>query len=174
MSSEESTAESSHGELVPVVLLDYPIDVWSRASDESRDLTREFTLIVLNEGREQTDIPARLVELSEELQATYGSLGTAQSAALEQARADGVVSIDRLVFPLPRGIGRDVDRLARMMDEADEYCRRGEHLLSLASTPASKAFRDWFFDEIVRQLDGEAPTPWPASKYAAIARGSAT
>jgi len=49
-----------------------------------------------------------------------------------------------------------------MLDEADDYCRRGDHLLTLATPAEELRFRRWFVGEFVEQLGGAAPTPWPA------------
>ena len=48
-----------------------------------------------------------------------------------------------------------------MLDEADEYCRRGDHLLTLATPPEELRFRRWFISEFVDQVNGAPPTPWP-------------
>ncbi|HET9091579.1 MAG TPA: hypothetical protein VFN50_04160 [Acidimicrobiales bacterium] len=149
-----------------IELLQVPVALWARADDEAQDLMREFAVIVLNRDRVASDVPARLLELIKELQASYGPVGEAQAARLEQARAEEQPSIERLSYEVPAGIGDDVRRLAEMLDEADEYCRSGQLLLSLATSPGAKAFRDWFFDEFHRQLDGEEPTPWPSSRFA--------
>ena len=47
-----------------------------------------------------------------------------------------------------------------MLDEADESCTRGDHLLTLA-TPEELRFRCWFIGEFVAQINGAPPTPWP-------------
>lgn len=150
---------------LPVRLLGLPVGLWSRADDEGKDLMREFALIVLDRTRHQHEIPHRLLELIDELQASYGNLGGEQTALLAKARREGVEAVD-LEYRLPPGIEGDLVRLGTMLDEADEYCRRGDHLLSLASSPASKAFRDWFIEEICRQLGGSTPVPFPESSYA--------
>lgn len=168
--SDEGTTSAFGGELLPVVLLELPVQVWSRAENESKDLMREFALIVLNRERGHVDVPSRLLELMDELDVRYGSLGGEQLPILEHARAEGIASVDRLDYMMPPSIVPDVQHLAQLMDEADDYCRAGEHLLSLASTPAAKAFRDWLFEEIYVQLGGGEPTPWPQSRFAALAR----
>jgi hypothetical protein len=48
-----------------------------------------------------------------------------------------------------------------MLDEADEYCRRGEHLLTLETPPELVRFRRWYLQEFVNQIAGAAPEPWP-------------
>ena len=153
-----------------VELLQVPVLLWARAADEAQDLMREFALIVLNRDRVVSDVPARLLQLIQELQASYGPVGETQAARLEQARAEEDSTIGRLAYEVPAGIGDDLRRLAEMLDEADEYCRSGQHLLSLATSAGARAFRDWFFEEFHRQLDGEQPTPWPSSRFAAQIR----
>lgn len=51
--------------------------------------------------------------------------------------------------------------LARMLDEADEFCRSGNHLLTLATPPELLAFRRWYLGEFNAQLQGQSPLPWP-------------
>ncbi len=46
------------------------------------------------------------------------------------------------------------------MDEADDYCRAGQHLLTLVTPPEALAFRRWYLGEFVRQIAGEQPRPW--------------
>lgn len=51
--------------------------------------------------------------------------------------------------------------LRQMLAEADEYCRAGDELLTLAAPPDIAAFTGWYLQEFLRQLDGAAPQPWP-------------
>lgn len=156
-------------EVVRVSLLDIPVPIWERADDEGKDLMREFTLIVLN-GDRNADAPSQLLDLIEELERDYGTIGRAQAERFERARSEEEPVIDCLDYDLPRRSARDIVRLADALDAADEYCREGEHLLSLAASPATKAFRDWFLGELVTQLNGGEPTPWPQSRHAAVIR----
>ena len=52
-------------------------------------------------------------------------------------------------------------RSSALFDEADEFCRRGD-LLTLAESSEVHAFRTWYIEEYVRQLDGGPPTSWTA------------
>lgn len=160
---------TTFGPLVPVRLLLFPVGLWARADSETRDLLREFVLISIDQDHE---VPRRLLALVHELQAGYGSVGAAQTAELEAARAAGEEVIGELTYEVPAEIGAAVLRLGQLLDEADEYCRQGEHLLSLASSPEAKAFRDWFLEEFSRQLAGEGPTPWPLSDHALALQGT--
>lgn len=51
--------------------------------------------------------------------------------------------------------------LMGLLEEADDYCRRGE-LLTLATSPELVAFRNWYLGQVVEQIDGRPPTPWAA------------
>jgi hypothetical protein len=51
-----------------------------------------------------------------------------------------------------------------MLDEADEYCRQGKHLLTLASDDELVRFRWWFLDQIIDQAAGKPPVAWPDYK----------
>lgn len=157
------------GPLVTVRLLQFPVDLWARADSETRDLLREFVLISIDQ---EHDVPRQLLALVNELQQGYGSMSTAQTARLEAARAAGEDVIAELTYEVPAEIGAGVLRLGQLLDEADEYCRRGEHLLSLASSQSAKAFREWFLEEFSRQLAGEEPIPWPASDHALALQGA--
>lgn len=163
---------SQGGEILPVVLLNVPVGLWERTDEEGKDLMREFTLITLQESHDAS-VPQRLLDLVSELEESYGTVGEEQSARLERARAAGEMEIERLEYRLPPAAAADIERLAAMLDEADDYCRQGKHLLSLASSPAAKAFRDWFLDEMLIQLSGGEPTPWPLSPYCARAQEGA-
>jgi ElaB/YqjD/DUF883 family membrane-anchored ribosome-binding protein len=162
-------ADAGHEELVTVVLLDLPVAIWERADDEARDLMRELAVIELNRDREIADVPSSLMDLIDEIERDHGAIGRDQTRRLARARAAGESVIDRLEYRLPRCSAADVRRLAEALDAADEYCRQGEHLLSVATSRAAKAFRDWFLGELITQLAGGEPTPWPLSRFAAVA-----
>jgi hypothetical protein len=49
-----------------------------------------------------------------------------------------------------------------MLDEADEFCRRGRHLLTLETPPELVVFRKWYLQEFIDQIErGAEPTAWP-------------
>lgn len=43
---------------------------------------------------------------------------------------------------------------------ASDFCREGT-VLTLTPHDDVVAFRRWYLDELIRQVDGGAPTPWP-------------
>jgi hypothetical protein len=48
-----------------------------------------------------------------------------------------------------------------MLDEADEYCRSGQHLLTLAADDEIVRFRHWYLEQFIAQIAGEQPVAWP-------------
>lgn len=154
---------SSADTVVQVVLCDVPVAVWARAQQHADELLREFALMAARMGAAgAAETPARLTQLVEQLSQDYGALSADQEARLSAAAAAGVESIPELIYHVPADIAGAVSALGSLLDEADEYCRAGRHLLTLASPPELVAFRNWYLDEFRRQVAGEAPLPWPS------------
>lgn len=148
-------------ETVEVHILQLPLDVFARVDERMDGLMREFTLIAASEAKGgEAHVPRRLMALIEELQRDYSSLTTNQEAQLRDASGAGDDTID-LVYHVPAEVSEACARLDEALDAADEYCRAGEHLLSLAPDPDELAFRRWYLGEFVRQIDGHPPRPWP-------------
>ena len=162
MRGVSETELTSTPTLVEVHLVDMPVPVWARAQERTDELIREFTLIAadLREQGGHTDVPVRLVELVDALTAQYGGLSTTQDAQLGAAADAGENSIQDLVYHVPPEAAAAAIALGGLLDEADEYCRAGEHLLTLASPPDVVRFRKWYLEEFARQLDGHPATPW--------------
>jgi len=141
--------------LVHVRILGLPLDVYQRASEHNDELLREFALI----GGDSTDhVPARLLELIEELNARFGDFTEGPTTAIQDALTRGDKQID-LLYEVPAEAAPAAVRLGALLDAADDFCRSGE-LLTLATVPESLAFRRWFLDEFVAQVDGRPPRPW--------------
>ena len=148
--------------LVEVRLLRLPLQIWQRTQEHVDGLLREFALIAQDdEARAST--PGRLLDLVQRVTAGYGGFSAAQRAAMEEALQRGEEEID-LTYRIPPGAAGAAQQLGDMLDEADDYCLRGDHLLTLATPPEELRFRRWFISEFVDQLGGAAPTPWPAAR----------
>jgi hypothetical protein len=150
-------------ELVTVRLLGLPVAVQGRAEEHSNELTRELTLIG-EQMRQQGDhagLPARLVTLVERLTAEYSSFTGEQEQQLADAAAAGVAQID-LTYQVPASTAAAARALDDILDEADDYCRAGEHLLTLPTPPDLVAFRRWFLDQFTSQISGAEPEPYSA------------
>lgn len=145
-----------------VHLLGLPVALWSQAQEHSDELLREFTLIAqqLHDGDGHREVPGRLVRLVQALTARYGSLTAHQDAELAAAVASGRAVIDRLTFQVPPEAADDATQLGALLDEADDYCRSGRHLLTLATPAELVRFRHWYLDQFIHQLGGQAPAPW--------------
>jgi hypothetical protein len=48
-----------------------------------------------------------------------------------------------------------------VLDEVDEFCRAGRHLLTLAAPEDIAAYRRWSLGEVALQIDGAPPMSWP-------------
>jgi hypothetical protein len=119
-------------------------------------ITREFQLI---EFADAESPPARLVALIARMRSSYDRLGFEGN---RQFVADAVERNDEDIdfeLPVPSNAGPAARRFLRALDETDEWCERGD-LLTLASPPAQRAVRRWFFGEIERQTAGASPMPW--------------
>src|SRR6185369_12588176 len=120
-------------QLVDVVLLELPVALWARSAEHSDELMREFTLIAAaTRAGGEHEPPARLVTLVEELTATYGGFSAGPEEQLARAAAAGLDSID-LAYRVPPDAAQAAQHLGDLLDQADEYCRAGQHLLTLAT-----------------------------------------
>ncbi len=149
------------GPLVTVELRRLPVELRARASEHMQELQREFVLIA--EGLQHTEgpsvLPRRLLDLVEILQRRYGGFTVEQEDALDEALRDGVPTLD-LTFAVPPDAAEAAAALGALLDEADEYCREGRHLLTLATPPDLVAFRHWYLTQFVDQIAGRSPTAW--------------
>lgn len=149
-----------------VRILGLPVALWAKTQDSSDELIREFTLIALGDAPGERALPQRLMALLQQLTASYGHLGEGQTEVLQRAALEGVETLDELIYEMPASAASAATTLGRMLDECDEYCQAGDHLLTLAAEPDVRAFRWWFLDEVSAQLQGAPPTPWPESAWA--------
>ena len=154
--------------LVEVHCFALPVRLAAKSQQHFEELMREFTLIAASAEIDHSDghVPSRLMQLVNLLVAQYGGL----NSAAEQLLADAIDRDDELiedhVLQVPASAGSASQALSDMIDEADDYCRQGRHLLTLASPPDCVAYRRWYLGEVIRQLDGGAPVPWPDSEQA--------
>lgn len=146
--------------LQEIRLLQFPLALWQRSQEHIDELLREFALIARGEAEHPDSVPHRLMELIADLTAAYGGIGTATERERDEAVARGESVVD-LVYNVPPAMAEPVRRLGDMLEEADGYCRRGRHLLTLQTPPDQLVFRRWFLSEFLTQLGGAAPVPWP-------------
>lgn len=144
--------------LVAVRILALPLGVYLEAQRHNDALMREFHWLAERGARE--GVPARLVELATELRTQFAPATEAIRSQVQAAieRGEGVVDLDMSV---PRAAWEVLTRFSRLLDEADEFCERGE-LLTLASPPSLRRFRVWYLDQVLSQVGGGPAAPWPS------------
>ena len=112
---------------------------------------REFELI------RQSDAAAEKCQYGSSISSTSCRPASPQfaeqpRALVEAALESGGRPVD-LVYEVPQDINEACKRLLDLLDEADDYCLAGEHLVTLASPPAVRAYREWFLREFIEQSD---------------------
>jgi len=152
-------------DLVEVRLLRFPLPLWARSREHHEELMREFALLALSPEPIRPDVPERLRTLIDSLGRQYGAAVEAGSAERDKAWMRGDTTCD-LVYRVPRSVREASRLLSALLDEADEFCRAGHELLTLAAPADILAFRRWSLDEFVRQIDGHGPRPWPGANPA--------
>lgn len=155
-------------QLVEVRVLELPLDLYERAQAHTDGLLREFRLLLEQSRDHESDVPARLLQLVTTLTATYSGFTDAQDQLLEDAVARRDTVYPELVFQVPAEVAQACAVLEGMLDETDAYCQDGQLLLMLATPAELVHFRTWYLEEFVRQIAGQAPTPWPAYRDARL------
>jgi anti-anti-sigma factor len=150
-------ADAGQG-MARVELVGLPLDVHRRASEHGETLRRELSLVHYAASPE--GVPVRLYELGVELGERYGGLNSEVDERMAQAVADLTATTVDLAYVLPAAAADDVERLAGLLDELDQYCADRD-LLTLVTPPEALAYRRWWLSEVVEQLrDGRPPRPW--------------
>jgi hypothetical protein len=154
-------------DLRTVQVLRMPMSVSARSTQHFDELMREFALITLDTDRERetTDstrpVPERLLALVNELTNQFAAFTAAVTAQREEAAARGDTEID-LTYHMPPSAVDAVRQLDALLEEVDDFCRSGQHLITLATPPESLAFRRWYLSEFIAQMAHDLPpVPWP-------------
>ena len=158
-------------ELREVRLIGYPLAIWQSAQEHHEELMREFALLTLRS--DAPDVPVRLITLVEQLVLRFSGISEEVNAEREAAFERGDESVD-LVYHVPPEVREATVALERMLEEADEYCREGSRLLTLATPEPALGLRRWSLSEFVRQIDGLPPRPWPGVEAAVAIDVAAT
>lgn len=145
-------------DLHEVRLLNVPVRVLVAGREHHDGLMREFALLALAEDSHRSQLPARLIELTEILGVKYGRAAARPSEEVEAALAADQESVD-LTYQVPAHVVEAAEVLDALMNEADEYCR-SEDLLTLQRPAVVAQFGSWYLEEFRRQIAGEPPSPW--------------
>ena len=84
------------------------------------------------------------------------------------ARVAALAEVRHPLVVLPPEAAEATKAVAALLDEADLYCWSGDDLQTLVTPPDCVAYRRWCFAQVLDQLDGRHPVPWPER---AAARG---
>jgi hypothetical protein len=154
--------------LVEVHLLALPVPLAARSQQHFEELMREFLLIAdgHQHGHSEHEVPARLMNLVQTLVQQYGAVTGPAEERLADAIDRGDQVIDDHLLEVPAEAGPAAQALGDLIDGADEYCRRGRHLLTLATPTDCVAYRRWYLGQVITQLQGAAPIPWTDSDQA--------
>jgi hypothetical protein len=145
-----------------------PVRLAARSQQHFEELMREFVLIAAGhqDGHSEHEVPARLMNLVETLVQQYGDVADAAEERLADAIDRGDQVINDHVLQVPAAAGPAAQALGDLIEEADEHCRRGHHLLTLATPTDCVAYRRWYLGQIATQLHGAGPIPWTDSDEA--------
>jgi hypothetical protein len=140
-----------------VRLVGVPVRVLEAARRHHDELLHEFSLLAVQENLAD-DVPKRMLELIDTLGRQYATTSDQPNAQVDAAIERGETTVD-VTYEVAEHVVEAADRLAALMDEADEFCKR-EQMLTLQRPQIAKDFADWYLDEFRRQIAGEPPRPW--------------
>lgn len=149
-------------ELVDVHMLKLPVRLWGRSQEQHDALMREFALMSVpaEEDDKARHVPTRLIQLIDTLNAQYEGVSSQQEQQLYAALEAGLPTLDQ-VYRVPPAAAEACMALGTLLDETDQYCRQGQHLLTLAADEELVRFRWWYLDQFIDQLEGKPPVAWP-------------
>ncbi|MDQ1726065.1 MAG: hypothetical protein QOK14_110, partial [Frankiaceae bacterium] len=148
--------------LIEVRILGLPVPLRERSTQHGDELVREMTLLAARaEDSSGAHVPQRLVSLAADVRSTYGVFTEHANAQMDAAALAGIPVIDEIVYHVPASTGPFCEHLLAIIDETDEFCRRGDYLLTLATPADVLRYQRWIIGEFVRQIRGEPAIPWP-------------
>lgn len=150
---------TSGSEYQDVTIRGVPLDLMRRVMEHSSELLREFKLIVAVGGVPATEVPTRLLDLIHSIEQTYAPFHQHHDFTLQQALASDYETLD-VTYEVPTAMGEIFERVRRQFNAADDYCRTGNLLLTLASDEDVVRVRNWYLGEFARQLTGKDPMSW--------------
>ncbi len=150
-----ATHEEPYSErAVEVTLLGLDVNLAKSLSQQYAELHRELRLLAVSH-QEQYPLAANLSAMF----ASYErQLPRDATLAIQRALRAGESFIDLTVTVEPEA-SEILTTMLEMFDLADAFCK-AERLLSIQRTPAQREFHIWYLAELIRQIAGEAPTPF--------------
>jgi hypothetical protein len=157
-----STVDDALAEdLITVEIVGLPVAVQLEAQQQHDELTRELVLVAeqLRQEGDSAALPVRFVELVGALSTRYSMFTAEQEQKFRSAIESGVDWLD-MTYRVPRSAAAAAAHLGEVLDEVDDYCRRGKLLLTLATPAKLVTYRRWFLDQFVSQAAGGQPVSW--------------
>jgi len=166
----EATEPPRDDRCVEVLLRSIPATLWLAARQHHDAILRELTFWAIEHESAVGDIGSA--------DSARSLVSTALAAALDRARAQGTArppvpdgypsplpwgpdSLD-LVVPVPADAGGAFAALQDVLDLAERLAVDGE-LFTRPGLPEIVAVRDWVCDQVIAQLAGVSPAPWPGT-----------
>jgi anti-sigma regulatory factor (Ser/Thr protein kinase) len=159
----QATAAAAQGRRVELVGV--PVKLLVESIRQLTDLQREMQVMGL--ARSAPVELRDLVETSQEIDAHIGHLRESGLDAAQAALTRGDQFVD-VSMTVPDDAGTYLDRLATLLSRAASRIAR-RYLLTLPASREVVAYRLWWRDEVISQLAGGSPRPWP---YPATTEGS--
>ena len=145
-------------DVVQVWLLAVPLKVWQRAEEHHDELMREMALLALDPSSAH-DLPRRLLELVDVLGRQYSASSERPDGDRTAAIARGQDRVD-FVCEISRTAGAAAAKFGALLEEAEDYCLRGDLLLTLGWGEVERSFARWYLDQFVNQAAGQEPVAW--------------
>ena len=165
--------ESPAADVVAIVLKDLPPLLWLAARQHHDALTRELVLHaaehdvagidVAASDRARATVSEALIGRLEELRRGAGA-DPAQGYRYRGSQPWMPTAVD-LVVPIRPAEGSGFAALQDMLDVAERLAADGD-LITFPGLPEVVEVRDWVCDQVVAQLAGVPPSPWPGSALA--------
>ena len=146
-----------------VRLVGMPVPLVAESARQLADLRREVQMMELA-GSEPGDL-GRVIQTGRPLVRDLDFWARSERRLAEYATARGEDTVD-MVLTVPDDIVERLDRLAGWLRRCAAKLARGR-MLTLPAGPEVDAYRSWYRDEILAQLDGRAPRPFPAGSVKA-------
>ena len=149
--------------LIEVRMIGLPLDRPAHDGRGLRRVMREFELIRQSDSAAET-VPVRLLDLVDELSTRFDEFAEQPRARPRSGAREWWEPRSISCTRCRRRSSTPATGCSTLLDEADDYCLAGEHLVTLASPPEVRSYREWFLREFIEQVAGRSPTPWSSTR----------
>lgn len=139
-------------DVVDILLLDLPVALWAATNARSEALIKALR------AEPCPGPPATLLKVVDRLGDDFAEVSGPSELELRAAAARRIREID-VAYGVPRDSRDDLAALTKAFDAVDKHLAKNGRA-DLVATPEEAAFRRWFIEQVVAQIDGAFPTPW--------------